>query len=389
MFAWNWFLIAVLALGPLLIGIMFYSTFARSREKQWRDRVLALVGAARHHAGLESGRLKSIARDRSDEAQKLHMHAFDAELRSVPVEDLDPYPGIGPDTIARLRDGGFSNLAALKNARIHIHGLGPKRLRDIDHAVRDLLNRARERFEAGEDAEATRLAPRLNGLADKYEKLELGIRARLRAAETIVDALRPFAIVARRVTFWRYFRPPPQGLIPIEYFHTAFPDLEQTLLRAEQEAEATLVQTIAAAKALSIQPALAVTALSPARVQSGSAWERSLSVSVSPPAPAPKPRPEPPPPADQRSVLEIDPALPLTPDLIRRQFRLLTERYAPEKFATVGAEFVAIAQGKRSAVRAAAAALLAPLGEPLEPPAAPAAPTELRHNPDLDAMFGA
>jgi hypothetical protein len=75
-------------------------------------------------------------------------------------------------------------------------------------------------------------------------------------------------------------------------------------------------------------------------------------------------------------------------DLIRRQYHLLSERYTPEKFESAGPDFVAVAQGKREAVVEAARALIEPFGEPLEDAARPAEPPELRHNPDLDAMFG-
>jgi uncharacterized tellurite resistance protein B-like protein len=117
---------------------------------------------------------------------------------------------------------------------------------------------------------------------------------------------------------------------------------------------------------------------------------RALGLGPAPPAavPAPEPPPaSPPPPEDRRIALEIDPAVPLTADLVRRQWNLLAERYAPAKFASAGPEFVAVAERKRAAARAAASALLAELGESLEVAPAPAA-QELRHNPDLDAIFG-
>src|SRR5262249_6641751 len=104
------------------------------------------------------------------------------------------------------------------------------------------------------------------------------------------------------------------------------------------------------------------------------------------PAVMPKPAA---PPVDPRAVLEIDRSVPLTADLIRRQYNLLSARLAPEKAQAMGAEFVAMAESKRAAIRAAAETLLQPLGEPLEHPEQQTTPAELRHNPDLDAMFGA
>jgi uncharacterized tellurite resistance protein B-like protein len=90
-----------------------------------------------------------------------------------------------------------------------------------------------------------------------------------------------------------------------------------------------------------------------------------------------------------RAALEIAPELPLSVDLIRRHHRLLSDRFAPEKFASHGPEFVQMAADKRDKAERAARHLLAGYNEPLEPPAAPPPPADLRHNPDLDDVFGA
>ena len=78
----------------------------------------------------------------------------------------------------------------------------------------------------------------------------------------------------------------------------------------------------------------------------------------------------------------------LSVELIRRQYRLLSDRFAPEKFATHGPEFVEMAADKRDRAERAARHLLAGYNEPLEAPAAPSPPADLRHNPDLDDVFG-
>jgi len=88
-----------------------------------------------------------------------------------------------------------------------------------------------------------------------------------------------------------------------------------------------------------------------------------------------------------RAVLEIEPAAQLTPELIRRRFHLLTERADPAKAAALGPEFAAMAEAKRADIRRAALQLIEPFGEPLD--AAPAPPPDIRHNPDLDDVFGA
>ena len=115
----------------------------------------------------------------------------------------------------------------------------------------------------------------------------------------------------------------------------------------------------------------------------------------SPPPPPPAVVPAPVPSADEppselqcRADLEIDPGTPLSVDLIRRQYRLLSERFAPEKFAGHGPEFVQVAADKRARVERAAHHLVAEYNEPLEPPDASPPPVDPRHNPDLDAAFG-
>jgi hypothetical protein len=91
---------------------------------------------------------------------------------------------------------------------------------------------------------------------------------------------------------------------------------------------------------------------------------------------------------EPRAVLEIEELVPLSADLIRRQFRLLSERYARTKVEALGTDFVMMAQAKHDAVRRAAEALIAEFGEPLEPATATPPSADLRANPDLDAVFG-
>lgn len=98
--------------------------------------------------------------------------------------------------------------------------------------------------------------------------------------------------------------------------------------------------------------------------------------------------PQGPTPDECLAVLEISPTTPLSADLVRRQWNLLSERLTPEKAASMGAEFVKLAESKRAALRRAAESLLERMDEPLEikPPAAPT--NDPRHNPDLDDVFG-
>ena len=87
--------------------------------------------------------------------------------------------------------------------------------------------------------------------------------------------------------------------------------------------------------------------------------------------------------------MEIEPSLPLTADLIRRQFNLLSERYAEDKFTFAGPEFVAMARNKRDAVRitkrhaSEAIAFIWPDKQPAKQPAKISAP--IAEKPDEPA----
>jgi hypothetical protein len=54
----------------------------------------------------------------------------------------------------------------------------------------------------------------------------------------------------------------------------------------------------------------------------------------------------------------------------------------------MGPEFVKMAEAKLTSLRRAAEVLLEAMGEQLETNAAKPPPQELRHNPDLDDVFG-
>lgn len=95
-----------------------------------------------------------------------------------------------------------------------------------------------------------------------------------------------------------------------------------------------------------------------------------------------------PPATSPRAELEIPAAAELSVELIRRKYALLADRLDPAKAAALGADFAHLANDKRIALRRAAEELLAPFNAPLEKPAAPPPPADLRHNPDLDDVFG-
>ena len=180
-------------------------------------------------------------------------------------------------------------------------------------------------------------------------------------------------------------------------FYEAGPiNLEEVLKRLEQVARAVekgerrdLARGVALARH-DIEPQeLAVLAQLSARwgIALDLGQRQALSPQATPPlGPAPAARAEGS--HDPRAVLELDPTWPLSVDLIRRQYRMLTDRLDLDQIARFGPDFVAKAEAKLAAIRAAAESLIAPFNEPLEAPETPPPPSDLRHNPDLDALFG-
>jgi uncharacterized tellurite resistance protein B-like protein len=88
-----------------------------------------------------------------------------------------------------------------------------------------------------------------------------------------------------------------------------------------------------------------------------------------------------------RAILEIAEGTELSVELIRRRYTLLMEKVDPTKAAAMGHEFARMAEEKRLAIQAAAEELIAPFGVPVVAPEVPKS-TEMRHNPDLDDVFG-
>jgi len=86
-------------------------------------------------------------------------------------------------------------------------------------------------------------------------------------------------------------------------------------------------------------------------------------------------------------VLEITPGTELSAELIRRKYYMLTDRLDPSKAAGLGDQFTKMAEQKRIEVRFAAESLIKQFGEPLEVEK-PKPPSDSRHNPDLDDVFG-
>lgn len=346
----------LLLLTGLGIGLVLYVQFCNSAEKRWATEVHNRLRDAQRCIRSENQKLRALNAQRDAEARSLHEEQFAKHLGDYSVNELDAYPGIGPGTIGKLRGAGFDNLATLSRARIRIHGLGEKRLADINSAIRALLSKARSTFDAGDCRHGLSLAEQRKTLSARYDCLEATARRRARAAELFIHRLGEKVALARTVCLWRWVRPiSNEALIPSEVMNAPLPDLEAAL----REAEHRLEPSETAKRPISDNALLEL----PSQPM-GPTRDECL------------------------ELLEIPTGSVLSADLVRRQWHLLSERLDPDKVASMGAEFVTLAQTKLAALHRAAEWILNSMGEKLEIRPTTPRVQELRHNPDLDDVLG-
>jgi hypothetical protein len=218
---------------------IIYRQFSKSAVKRWRDQVFALRRQAERQLRKETSYLDRLDRDRRNEEASLCATAFQALVRTIPAEQLLEYSGIGPGTLEKLRKAGYTNIAALSGQRLRIRGLGQKRLRDIDAAVKDLVRKARQQFEADTSPQAKQARDKQRELGHQYEECEIGAKARIKAIRAVLSEMEETIAYARQVTFFRHFRPitetPP---VPVEIQEAPLPDLAKRIQEAEAKAVA-------------------------------------------------------------------------------------------------------------------------------------------------------
>jgi uncharacterized tellurite resistance protein B-like protein len=521
---WVLAIAGLLALTAIVSVLVFYVMFRRTDAGRWQHDVRARLTEALGLQRKRRNELESAGREEERDAAARREEALENHLRGIPVSELERYPGIGPVTIERLEASGYRRVNDLRGARLDIPGLGEKRIAELNHAVRGVIEAARSRFDAGACPEAHRLGEELKDLRRRRMEREANARAQLRGIEGFLTALQPFIDAANKISFWNYLRkqfassdaadlkhqsaaslpeleqflhmaqrpaprvqpaealpvavpvepaPGPSWVaVPVEEpsrrrSHDKYPiarpadgwvatepaappappraaadELEQVVAfawavaradgrvaRAEREAidaflrrrygedsvrlsralnlcahyEAAAIDVEACLKFLAehsdMDPqalfnlAIGIADATGPRNEREAAFLKRVAAALRVPftqepasAPAPK-APETAPRTALLATLEIEATTAPTAGLVRRQFNLLAERYAPERVAHA-ADLQEIAKAKLATIRAAATTLLAEWGEPLDQPRT-AAPPELRHNPDLDALFGA
>ena len=472
---------ALVLLVAAALGFL-YLRFRRTPARVWKASLLT------HRDSLRE-KLRAAERtlaDASAEPPGLRQEYLDRHLRGLSVDSLIGYPGIGPATVARLRDEGITSIdAALKVRLEDIVGIGPSRGTELIKAIKQVRQDAVSRFDAGACPEAVAYAEEAARRKADGQQRRVLAGSTVRAVEAGLERLTERTRIASGITFLGYLLrrpilrltdavmaepmdppvvsppdlpvarfdatpaavsppPPPKAPAPdvtpfdrltaaarfgfaiakadgriaaserkqirafLERRYARDPDLlgrlETTFDTVEKEvptlgdALSGVKEAIPAADWPDLyQFAAAVADAAGVRntreIECLARVAEALGINIAPAAPPVSPPvPAATPPAavtdaEARVILEIAANVPLSADLVRRQYRLLTERFDPSKFAGHGAEFSSMAAEKRARVEQAARHLLAEYNEPLELPSAPV-PADPRHNPDLDAVFG-
>ena len=173
----------------LISAGVIYLQFGKSAVKRWRDEVFALQRQAERQLRKETSYLDRLDHDRRNEEASLCATAFQALVGTIPAEQLLEYSGIGPGTLEKLRKAGYTNIAALSGQRLRIRGLGQKRLRDIDAAVKDLVRKARQQFEADTSPQTKQARDKQRELGQQYEEYEIGAKARIKAIRAVLSEM--------------------------------------------------------------------------------------------------------------------------------------------------------------------------------------------------------
>ncbi|HZU38436.1 MAG TPA: hypothetical protein VFA18_21100, partial [Gemmataceae bacterium] len=224
----------VLAAACLGTGGYLYYEYARSPQKAWRNRVLGQLKQARSTLMAEKARLKRLAEQQAAEEQAAHDQALSKLLRSISVDELAAYSGIGPGTVGKLRTYGVTDLARLRNMHVHIPGLGEKRLTDITTAANDLIRSSKQRFDNGSNPEGAGYRAALLQLQAKYERMTTQADQRARAASGVVEKLQRLAPLAERINCIRYHLVGGSALVPADVMNQPWPDLDSALRTANQ-----------------------------------------------------------------------------------------------------------------------------------------------------------
>ena len=384
---------ALLLLGGAILLLLFLR-YHHSPAVLWSRRIV------HRRAELTARRAEVLAAPANAAVAQLADELFTRHLHTVPVSALATQPGIGPATVDKLESAGWKTLPDVKfNQLDGLPGMGRAKAAEVRTAVRKVTADARGRFDAGACPEGVEFRRRAAELAMTAQAEDDERNRQVAAIDAALARLNELAQIAAGVSFWN------------SLFYQKVPGLTDEVLHAD------------------------LPGLPPIPTPSPPPPTPSPRPAGAEPQPAPAGRgeePEPPAPpflprlravcrfgllvakADgrlakaERAVLRGHLGTVYASDMVALRF-LDVEIDEADKLSLNEADVIAGVQpfppaDRREllelADRIASAAgqvsakeqqllarLHAALGEPAPPP--PPTPTDPRHNPDLDAAFGA
>ncbi len=183
-------ILAVLLIGQLICTIYLVTKYSSSPEKQWKNKVLSSLENIQTAQKREQHSYDTMSRSQRIEVERLESQAINRLLQQMPVSMLADYPGIGPSTVEKLQYAGFSTVFDVHTRGINIHGIGDKRLSDINQAQNQLCQQVLAKIKNANSIEYQQLAQATKAINEAYSEKTLISEARLHAIRKVHELAR-------------------------------------------------------------------------------------------------------------------------------------------------------------------------------------------------------
>lgn len=223
---------ALLIFALLLLGgsilILLFLRYRHSPAVLWHARVV------RRRSELVARKAKVLAAASTPAIAQLGQELFTRFLRTIPVSALSTQPGIGPATVDKLQTAGWQTLPDVRsNALDTLPGLGPAKAAEVRAAMKKVMADARGRFDAGACPEGVEFRKRSAELAATERAKDDDRQRQVVAIDEAIAKLDRLAVIAKDVSFWNsLFHQKVPGLTDA-VLHAELPDVAPHSRRSE------------------------------------------------------------------------------------------------------------------------------------------------------------
>src|SRR5258708_4275247 len=117
-------LLLVAALAAAISAAILHLKYEQRPDVQWKDKVTSELRRTQSLRATLALRHQRLLSEWEDEIKSLTVRHFGRVLSGIGIHELESFPGIGPQTVARLRDAGYRNLEKLDGTYAGIPGIG-------------------------------------------------------------------------------------------------------------------------------------------------------------------------------------------------------------------------------------------------------------------------